>query len=55
MLGNVPFSEIEQPEFVDLQTYGRPQLRSRLVGADQMKVKVSGVINDAESWLKDGY
>jgi hypothetical protein len=53
VLGNVPFSEMEQPEFIDLLTYGRPQLRNRLVRADQMKVKVSGVIDDAERWLKD--
>ena len=51
VLGNVPFSEIEREEFIDVLTYGRPLLRARIIGADQMKVKVNGLVNDAEEWL----
>ena len=49
VLGNVPFTEIEQEEFRDVISYGRPQLRTRLLGADQMKKKVLGVVEDADS------
>lgn len=53
VLGNVPFTEIEQQEFVELLTYGRPQLKNRIIGADQMKKKVQGVIGESESWLAE--
>jgi hypothetical protein len=51
VLSNMPFSEIEQEEFRDFISYGRPQLRARLIGADQMKKRIYGVVEDAESWL----
>jgi hypothetical protein len=51
ILGNIPFSEIEQQEFVDMLTYGHPQLRSKLLGATQIKAKVDGVMTEAETWL----
>jgi hypothetical protein len=53
VLSNVPFTEIERQEFRDVISYGRPQLRTRLLGADQMKKKVLGVVEDADSWLLD--
>ena len=53
VLGNVPFSEIERAEFIDVLTYGRPQLRTRIIGADQMKRKVNGAIEEAEGWLAE--
>jgi hypothetical protein len=53
VLGNVPFTEIEQDEFRDIISYGRPQLRSRLVSADQMKKKIYGIVEDADTWLMD--
>ena len=53
VLGNVPFTEIEQDEFRDIISYGRPQLRSCLVGADQMKKKIYGIVEDADTWLMD--
>ena len=51
ILGNIPFSEVEQEEFIEMLTYGRPQLRSKLIGATQMKKKVTGVMEEAETWL----
>ena len=51
--GNIPFSEIEREEFVDVLTYGRPHLHTRIIGADQMKRKVTGAIEEAETWLAE--
>lgn len=51
VLGNVLFTEIEQQEFIELLMYGRPQLKNRMIGADQMKKKAKGVIDESEDWL----
>jgi hypothetical protein len=48
---NVPFTEIEREEFIEVLVYGRPHLRNKMVKGDQMKKNVEAAMDDMKRWL----